>query len=302
MGVAAGRERGRAGAPGRAAGLPNGALTTQALTTQALRTRALVIAVAALLVTAGGLWALASPSEPVDDGPAGTAAPPPPTPPGQPDPVPAPPPAAPDPTPPPPDDTPAPEPAPEFTGSAQPLPPDVREAMTGVSWRPGCPVGLDDLALLELGHWGFDGQAHTGRLVVAARVADAVLDAFARIFAAGFPIERMEPVDAYGADDHRSMAANNTSAFNCRPVEGTDRWSEHSFGTAIDINPVQNPYVRGGEVLPPAAAAYRDRSDVRPGMITRAGPVVDAFDAIGWGWGGQWGSAIDYQHFSESGR
>ncbi|HVM15642.1 MAG TPA: hypothetical protein VM287_15105, partial [Egibacteraceae bacterium] len=101
-----------------------------------------------------------------------------------------------------------------FTGTAGPLPPDVREAMTGVSWRPDCPVELDDLMLLHVAHWGFDGHPHTGQLVVAASVADTVLNVFARVFAAGFPIERMELVDAYGGDDDRSMAANNTHAFN----------------------------------------------------------------------------------------
>lgn len=189
-----------------------------------------------------------------------------------------------------------------YTSSAAALPPDVRAAMTGVSWHPGCPVGLDDLALLELRHWGFDGQVHTGRMVVAAHLAETVSAVFGELFAAGYPIERMEPVDAFDGDDDRSMEANNTHAFNCRPVEGTDRWSEHAFGAAIDINPVQNPYVRGGRVSPDAGTGYLDRSDVRPGMIVRPGPVVDAFDAVGWGWGGDWRSVKDYHHFSAAGR
>ena len=191
---------------------------------------------------------------------------------------------------------------PEFDGTATALPSDVTELMTGLSWREGCPVGLEAFSLLEMPHWGFDGEIHRGRMVVATSVAEDVLDAFNRIYDARFPIERMRLVDEYDADDDRSMADNNTSAFNCRAITGGTSWSEHSYGTAIDINPVQNPYVVGSTVLPPAGAPYVDRTDVRAGMIVEPGPVTAAFDAIGWGWGGRWSSLKDYQHFSESGR
>lgn len=189
-----------------------------------------------------------------------------------------------------------------FSGAATSLPPSVRAAMTGVSWREGCPVGLQDLALLEIDHVGFDGERHRGRLVVAASVAEGALGAFRSLYEARFPIERMVLIDVYGGDDDRSMAANNTSGFNCRVVAGTTRWSEHAYGTAIDVNPVQNPYVRGSVVEPAAGAAYLDRSDVRPGMVVRPGPVLDAFGALGWGWGGDWSESLDYQHLSQSGR
>jgi hypothetical protein len=191
--------------------------------------------------------------------------------------------------------------APAFAGDVLPIDAAVRARMPH-SWRPGCPVGLEDLRLLRLRHWGFDGAVHDGELVVHADVADDVVGSFRSAFDARFPIERMELVDAYGADDDRSMAANNTSAFNCRRVAGTDRWSEHAYGRAVDINPIQNPYVRGSSVDPPAGAAYADRSDVRPGMLTVDGPVVRAFTAIGWGWGGTWTAGKDYQHLSASGR
>jgi hypothetical protein len=99
------------------------------------------------------------------------------------------------------------------------------------------------------------------------------------------------------------MAANNTSAFNCRFVSGTARWSEHAYGRAIDINPVQNPYVSSsGRASPPAGAAYVDRSRRAPGMIHAGDAVVRAFAAVGWGWGGSWRGVKDYQHFSASGR
>jgi hypothetical protein len=190
---------------------------------------------------------------------------------------------------------------PAFEGRAGPLPAAVRQEMTGVSWREGCPVHLDDLALLEIAHWDMAGGRARGELVVAARVADDVLGAFGRLYDLRFPIERMRRVDHYDADDDRSMADNNTSAFNCRPVAGTSRFSQHSYGTAIDINPVQNPYVRGERVAPPAGRDYLDRSEVRPGMLV-PGPAVRAFKDLGWGWGGDWRSAKDYQHVSETGR
>lgn len=192
---------------------------------------------------------------------------------------------------------------PEFDGTVMPLPADVRMRMTGVSWRSGCPVGLDALSYLELPHWGFDGAIHRGELVVATTVATGVLGVFRALYDARFPIEKIRLVDEYGADDDLSMADNNTSAFNCRRTTGGTSWSQHSYGTAIDINPVQNPYISsGGTVLPPAAEAYVDRSDVRRGMIVDPGPVVAAFDALGWGWGGRWTSLKDYQHFSENDR
>lgn len=180
-----------------------------------------------------------------------------------------------------------------------------RARMTGVSWREGCPVGLDDLREVRLSFWGFDRQVHHGGvLVVHADHAADVVEAFRALFEARFPIERMEPVDAYAADDNRSMAANNTSAFNCRlRAESSTTWSEHAYGRAVDVNPVQNPYVSSsGTAYPPAARAYVDRSDVRPGMLVEGDAAVAAFDAIGWGWGGRWESPVDYQHFSSTGR
>lgn len=171
------------------------------------------------------------------------------------------------------------------------------------SWREGCPVHFSDLRLVTVSHWGFDGALHDGQLVVHHDVAVAVVGIFYTLYNSRFPIERMQPVDVYGADDNASMAANNTSAFNCRSVTGQPGvWSEHSYGRAIDINPVQNPYVRGGTVLPPAGSAYLNRSSSAQGLIKAGGPAVVAFAAAGWGWGGNWSSIKDYQHFSASGR
>jgi poly-gamma-glutamate synthesis protein (capsule biosynthesis protein) len=121
------------------------------------------------------------------------------------------------------------------------------------------------------------------------------------MYEARYPIERIERVDAYDGDDNASMAANNTSAFNCRTVAGSSTLSQHAFGRAVDINPVQNPYVTGGGVFPPAGEDYVDRAPVRPGMIVRPGPTTSAFADVGWGWGGDFSGKKDYQHFSASG-
>jgi hypothetical protein len=170
------------------------------------------------------------------------------------------------------------------------------------SWRPGCPVPVSQLRAIDVTHFGNDGAVHTGRVIVAADLAQGMVAIFRDLYAARYPIQRMEPVDVYGGDDNKSMDANNTSAFNCRPVTGGGGWSEHAYGRAIDVNPFVNPYVKGGTVLPPGAARYADRTRNDPGMIHAGDEVVDAFAARGWAWGGYWTTLKDYQHFSTSGR
>jgi D-alanyl-D-alanine carboxypeptidase len=170
------------------------------------------------------------------------------------------------------------------------------------SWRPGCPVGLDTLRYVTVRHWGFDGLPHAGELVVHADAVPAIQQVLRELWTARFPIERIRLVDDYGGSDDASMAGNNTSAFNCRFVARTTQWSEHAFGRAIDINPVQNPFVTGGRVEPPAGAAYLDRTLAVPGLIRADDVVVRAFAAVGWGWGGDFRAFRDYQHFSATGR
>jgi hypothetical protein len=167
------------------------------------------------------------------------------------------------------------------------------------SWRPGCPVGSDQLRRLAIEYWGFDDQAHTGSLIVHASVVSAVLKVFDRLRAERFQIRRMEPIDAFGGSDVASMDADNTSGFNCRyaVADGPPRWSRHAYGKAIDVNPVENPYLQGGKVQPPAGAAFVDRAPYRPGMAVPGGAVVKAFASVGWSWGGRWSATPDYQHF-----
>jgi hypothetical protein len=179
----------------------------------------------------------------------------------------------------------------------------VRWADLRYSHRAGCPVRPAQLRLVRLSHWGFDGRTHSGSLVVHRRVTADVIAVFRRLHRARFPIRRMLPVSAFRGSDDASMAADNTSGYNCRAAVGsaTGSWSMHAYGLAIDVNPVENPYLLGGRARPPAGRAYLDRRRVRPGMAVEGGVLVRAFESVGWGWGGRWGSP-DYQHFSTSGR
>jgi hypothetical protein len=180
----------------------------------------------------------------------------------------------------------------------------VTAADLGKSWHRGCPVGPAALRAVTMTIWGFDGRAHDGTLVLDATAVPAVTSAFRQMYAARFPIRKMVPVAAYGGSDDASMAADNTSAFNCRAAvtSGPRTWSMHAYGLAIDINAIENPYTLGGRVYPPAGRPYTDRRRHHAGMITPGSAPVRAFSAVGWGWGGRWSGSPDYQHFSANGK
>jgi len=189
--------------------------------------------------------------------------------------------------------------APPFAHSVFPV---TREQLPH-SWHPGCPVGPSSLRKLRAGYWGFDGKSQVGTLIVNRSTVDDLTVVFRRLYRARFPIRRMRPIDAYGGNDERSLAADNTAAFNCRYAvgPGLKRWSAHAYGVAIDVDPVENPYLEGGRVHPRAGRAYLDRTNVRPGMAVRGGLLVSAFASVGWQWGGRWTGTPDYQHFSATG-
>jgi D-alanyl-D-alanine carboxypeptidase-like protein len=165
-----------------------------------------------------------------------------------------------------------------------------------------CPVTQAQLQAVHVRYVGFDGASHGGVLVVNRRVARDVAIVFRRLYAARFPIRRVTPIAAFHGSDDASMAADNTSGFNCRRAVGGSGWSEHAYGLAIDVNPLENPYVLNGKVLPPAGRRYVDRSRARRGMAVEGGVLVRAFAAVGWKWGGRWSGSPDYQHFSVNGR
>lgn len=179
-----------------------------------------------------------------------------------------------------------------FTVEAAP----VEASFLGSSWREGCPVPPGDLRVLVMPHWTFEGTVTTGRLVVHAEVVGPATAAFGALYDMRFPIRRMQPVTDFDADDDASMAADNTSSFNCRlaVTDGAAAWSNHAFGRAIDVNPVENPYLLGGRVLPPAGSAHVDRSPA-PGRLVAGGPELAAFLDAGFSWGGRWRNP-DYQH------
>jgi hypothetical protein len=171
------------------------------------------------------------------------------------------------------------------------------------SWKEGCPVGLEDLSYLTVSFVGFDGEIHTGELLVNKAFSQDMVEVMRVLYETRFPIEEMRVISAAEIDAPPTGDWNSTTSFVCRPAVGRESgWSMHAFGLAIDINPFHNPYLRGEVVVPELATAYTDRADVRSGMIESASQVVDAFAAIGWEWGGNWQTAKDWMHFSENGR
>ena len=204
--------------------------------------------------------------------------------------------------------TPSPAITPSATSASAPPGPGVgtvkpvTAAELGASWRPGCPVEPGRLRRVYVEHIGFDGQTHRGDLIVHEDLVPEVIAIFEQLYRLGYPVEKIRTVDQYpAADDELSMEDNNTSAFNCRAIPGTSRWSQHAYGRAIDLNPLLNPCIyASGEFQPQNAAAYRDRSRSDPGLLHAPDPAVHVFTGRGWRWAGFWRSPIDYQHFERS--
>ena len=193
----------------------------------------------------------------------------------------------------------APPPDDVFRSSIAAIDPATRDRM-GETWQEGCPVPIEELRRVTVSHWGFDGDVHSGELVLHQDVAADVVGVFARLHELRFPIEELRITTTADLEAAPTGDGNGSGSFSCRPVRGGSSWSQHSYGTAVDINPFQNPFVRGDLVLPELASAYLDRSDVRPGMILPGDEVVAAFAAIGWHWGGTWAQP-DLMHFSRDG-
>jgi hypothetical protein len=196
-----------------------------------------------------------------------------------------------------------------FHSSVAPLPPPVRtEIKEEGFWHRGCPVGFSDLRLLTVSYRGFDHRPHTGQLIVNRAAAGPLRRVFRELYQLRFPIRHMALADMYGPKRERPRDGDVSGSFDCRQAvpspctggSGTGSWSMHAYGLAVDLNPVENPYVGCGQSRDPAARRYFDRSRHRPGMVTRR--VVEAFGSIGWGWGGAWtGNTKDYMHFSSTG-
>ena len=175
----------------------------------------------------------------------------------------------------------------------------VTAAELGATWRPGCPVEPEQLRRVEVNYVGFDGQTHRGELVVHRDVVGDVIAIFEQLQRMAYPIAKMQTVDHYpGAEDELSMEDDNTSAYNCRPLPGSNTPSLHAFGRAVDVNPLINPYIDSkGNIEPKTAAPYLDRNRTDPGLLHAGDPAVCAFTDRGWRWGGDWRTPKDYQHF-----
>ena len=195
-----------------------------------------------------------------------------------------------------------------FQSSIQPLSGQVRAELKGQFWRSGCPVSLSGLRLLTVSHWDFQGRVETGQLVVNRSYAASLAKVFRKLYELHFPIRHMRLDDAYGPARQQPADGDVTYSFECRQAvpspctggSGTGSWSEHAYGRAIDLNPIENPYVGCGRSRERASRPYLNRSRLRRGMVSPA--VVQAFRSIGWGWGGSWsGNTKDYMHFSASG-
>ena len=192
-----------------------------------------------------------------------------------------------------------------FHASTTTLPPQVQDQLKAAgTWQRGCPVPLSGLRLLTASYQGFDGQSHTGQLIVNRDAVRPLTQVFRRLYAMRFPIRHLDLSYSYG----RSPDGDGTGSFECRqavpsPCTGgrrTGTWSNHAFGLAVDLNPRENPYVGCGQSRDPATRPFFNRSLLRPGMVTPQ--VVAAFRSIGWGWGGAWtGNTKDYMHFSFNG-
>jgi hypothetical protein len=183
---------------------------------------------------------------------------------------------------------------------SEPVPAPLLEKIRHTTWHAGCPVAPDNLRQLTVTYLDFNGNRRTGTLIMNKDLADETLRIFRSLLDHGFLIERMTPIEDYGGDDDASMAANNTSAFNCRDATGKPGvFSNHSWGRAIDINPLTNPYVKGDKVLPPSGRKYLDRSKAFPGSILANSFIVHEFEKAGWTWGGSWPDRQDYQHFEK---
>jgi hypothetical protein len=149
------------------------------------------------------------------------------------------------------------------------------------------------LSLIAVRYLSFDGALHEGQIVVHESLAADIRIAFGELRARSFPIAKAIPIVHYDWDDEASMQDNNSSAFNYRPIAGTDRLSNHALGRALDINTFLNPYVRG-EIVAPKGATY---DPAHPGAVT---PEIAAiFKSRGWRWGGDWTDRKDWQHFEK---
>lgn len=194
----------------------------------------------------------------------------------------------------------------EYQSITSEITPQIKKRMVeGNSWRKGCPVSLEDLRYLRVKHIDFSGKERMGEIIVHKDVSAEVTEIFNSLYHEGYPIRQMRLVSDYKGNDWQSIEADNTSAFNCRTATGSKKWSKHSYGKAIDINPIVNPYIsRKGYISHKASSKYRKRlhqnsTYADKAILLKNDKAVQIFKKYGWKWGGDWSRVKDYQHFSK---
>ncbi len=194
----------------------------------------------------------------------------------------------------------------EYQSNISNITPEIKQRMIkGNSWRKGCPVSLENLRYLRMTYKDFRGIDMTGELIVHKDVSHEVTQIFESLYEADYPIHKMQLVSHYKGNDWQSIEADNTSAFNCRPATGSKKWSKHAYGKAIDINPIENPYIsRKGYISHKESLVYKKRIHKKShyadkAVLVKGDQAIQIFKKYGWKWGGDWSGVKDYQHFSK---
>jgi len=193
----------------------------------------------------------------------------------------------------------------QYSATISPITPAIKQRMIkGGSYKNYCPININDLRYIKLKFIGFDYKEHTGELIVNKSIANDIVVIFKKLYDAKYPIKQMRLVSDFGASDYKSIEADNTSAFNCRFVAGTNKWSNHTYGKAIDINPIQNPYVKHSRTSHAKSYKYinrvrKNKSPSQKAMMLKSDFIVKLFKSYGFRWGGDWNCCKDYQHFDK---
>jgi len=192
----------------------------------------------------------------------------------------------------------------KFEATISNITPKIKQRMiNGNSYRAGCPVPTSRLNYITLTYIGFDGKEHKGELIVNKAVTNDVVNIFRELYNIKYPIKKMKLVSSYNGSDFASIEADNTSAFNCRFVGSSKRWSKHSYGKAIDINPIENPYItNSGKIFHKKSYKYITRKHMKKkpsdkAMLIKGDKAIKIFNSYGWIWGGTFKEAKDLQHF-----
>jgi hypothetical protein len=190
---------------------------------------------------------------------------------------------------------------PVFNANITPITPNIKNRMIkGHSWRRGCPVSLIELRYIEIKYHDFNGVDRVGELIVHRDIANDVVWIMEELYNINYPIKQMRLISDFNGNDWKSIEADNTSAFNCRRATGSKKWSKHAYGMAIDINPIENPYIsRRGRISHKKSLKYRRRVDSNRAVLLKDSQATIIFKSYGFGWGGDWRYTKDYQHFSK---